>query len=181
MAKKSFPTQPVPPEPNWLRVRVAECCVVSTQGPRGSQLVTQLAFSSGRKIVGPLLLDITQTRILIEDLQRVLRRFVECCPWMKLPAHQLGAVTDFPSEGPPPSGEKSNPKIVIPQPSRHPNSSRRRIHSTEVWQLHRLLKNVKSHNDFLKFIGAADETPTPVNSAAGRGKKRATPPASRRK
>jgi hypothetical protein len=51
------------------------------------------------------------------------------------------------------------------RPSRRPSSPYGPIQATEAWQLHSLLKNVKSHEDFLKFIGAEAVDAIPSQAA----------------
>jgi hypothetical protein len=178
MAKQPFDPNK---KPSARSVRVADCHARFCTDLQGREKVAVLTFSSNRELLGPFCLSIPQVHVLVRELIRVLQGFGEG-------DHQSrsgdiitrdGTVPNLPVPIPPlRNGIK---RTILVKPSRNALSPHDPINETEPWQLHLLLKNVKSHEDFLRFIGADRIEDEPEQAEAPKASKRAAhkPPAIR--
>jgi hypothetical protein len=151
-----MPRRPSQPDhSNHARyVRVASCHAADRQGNRGSELIAVITFSQGRKLLEPFGLSVLQVRVLINDLIQLLKSHVNIQddrailgdePCLRGPATPP---TSIPSQSP---DGKRNPI----KPSILPATPRGQIGPIEARLWSEMLKNVRNHDDFLRFINAA--------------------------
>lgn len=163
MSSASFPD----PRPKGRAVRVVGCDLYMCNGLRGSQPMAMVTLSSGRQLLEPYLLNPMQVHVLVRDLIRVLHSLEnQQGEWGGAATSDELRPPPIPTPlipTPPPPRKRQASKSVLP--SRHPSSPQTPIRSSEVGQLRSLLKNVKHHADFMRFIGAEalpEESAKPV-------------------
>jgi hypothetical protein len=145
-------------------VRVVNCYPSMCGGTSGRQPMAVITFTHGREILQPYCLSQMQAHVLVRDLITALN-------YLENNAHGTpgDTVTESLPLPPIPTAPKMKTKgRKIIQPSRRPSSPSGPIQATEAWQLHSLLKNVKSHDDFLKFISADAVSECPAQTAPAR-------------
>ena len=154
------------PDPNRRQhghnVRVFNCHVAMTHGLRGSQRMAVLTFSRGREVLEPYCLSTMQVHVLVRELIQVLHALD---PSVERDSDVAIADPPLPSPAIPTPPRVRARTGKGPQPSRNPSAPTSPIQPKESWQLHSMLKNVRSHDDFLKFIGADPVTEEPVEPA----------------
>ena len=133
----------------------------------GGRMVV-LTFRHAGSDFDPVGLQLPEARRLISELIRVLLAYGDDYAFALSRAawnSGVGAVAtavDDPRTCPSCQGDSHSSEAAAPRrskgpkvkPSRRARAPRGPILATESWTLHRLLRNVKSHADFLRFIGA---------------------------
>jgi hypothetical protein len=133
----------------------------------GERLVV-LTFRHRGSETDPVGLQLPEARRLISELIRVLLAYgddyafaLSRAAWNSGGGAVATAVDD-PRTCPSCQGDPQGPEVAAPgrrkgpkvKPSRRAGAPKGPILATEAWTLHRLLRNVTSHADFLRFIGA---------------------------
>jgi hypothetical protein len=137
------------PRRQGTAVRVVGCHTAMCSNLNGRQRMAVMTFSSRNQILEPYLLNVMQVHVLVRDLIGVLRSLED----RQNDWGGAAIADDLPSPSiPTPPPRQNRGKRVLP--SRRPSSPNAPIQATEAWALHSILKNAKSHDDFLKLIGA---------------------------
>jgi len=142
-------TNPNPDRRAADHVRIAHCYASMPGGASDTEPMAVLGLAKAdKKVMEPFCLTLLQAHVLIREMVAVLDAL----------DHRGDDWTGDSFRLPPmpsaPTCIVKKRKII--RPSRRPSSPSGPIQETEAWQLHWLLKNVKSHADFLKFINASD-------------------------
>jgi hypothetical protein len=136
-------------------------------------------------------LQLPEARRLISELVRVLLAYgddyafaLSRAAWNSGGGAVATAVEE-PRTCPSCHGEPQGPEVAAPRrsngpkvkPSRREGAPRGPILATESWTLHRLLQKVKSHADFLRFVGAdgADAAASKQRRTSSRKRKPSRP------
>lgn len=163
-----------------IRVRVAGCTPMKFQGTPESEWYAAVTFLMNQKFYGPLALSVLQVRALIEDLQKFLQR-IEPKDGLAVGADGGWGESALPPIQSVPCKDKRNSNV---RPSRRSASPRTPISAREEVVLRHLLRNVRNHEDFMRFIGAdviaaasisekhVDTAPQPTKRRKTKNKKR---------
>jgi hypothetical protein len=144
------------PAPINLREMELHHCGPGRAGnPKTGEPIAILRFLWNRKLEEPIMLNLDEARGLLAKLVAVLDHHGDTL------AKRLGASFFPDGEWPADASDVVVNRRAIPKflarPSVNPNTPRKPLNDTDVWNLVRMLKNVRDHQTFMRFIGVPEQ------------------------
>jgi hypothetical protein len=187
--------QPQRPRRSVKGVRLISCTPARCRGLFEGERVAVITFYHASQPMQPMALQLHEAQRLLRDLSAILQHFgepfgtlVPVCPagdgvGDRDDVEVVEEATAQPSSSAAAKPSTSRRRGSTARPSKRPDCPKGHIQPVEEWRVHRMLKNLKNNDDFLRFLGAAgtdaaavggdEETPTsPVSRVQKKRRKR---------
>ena len=179
--------KPNAPDPrDMLLIKLVSCLPQRASGLFGSERVALLTVRNGTRHLAPMAIRLPDVRSMVsaliyvlicqgDEYGLVLARAVRSEAQednSSMPTLPLPGVAPFQSS---PTLRKAENKKPETRPSRRPSAPRTPVSELEAWKFLQMLRNVKSHQDFMGFVGAEALPPIEKTEDSPRNKPQITP------